>query len=83
MRTTIDLPDSLYRSLKTQAAASGTTLRELVQRLIEQGLRQPPKQMGRRDPIPVIIPSRGGVIPNLTRAEIQRLEDEEDERRLA
>jgi hypothetical protein len=42
MRTTVDLPDDLYRALKARAALSGTTMRELIRRLIEQGLRRSP-----------------------------------------
>ena len=83
MRTTIDIPDTLYRSLKTQAAASGTTLRELIQRLIEQGLRQPPQLSGRRDPPPVILPATGFPIRALSGAELRRLEEEEDEEKYA
>lgn len=30
MRTTIDIPDDLYRELKVQAATRGVTLREII-----------------------------------------------------
>jgi hypothetical protein len=87
MRTTFDLPSDLYRALKTRAALTGVTMRDLVRRLIEQGLRQPspgPHAPGvRRDPPPVIIPPRGTSIPALPRAELQRLEEEEDAARYA
>lgn len=81
MRTTIELPDDLYRTLKARAAMTGVTLRQLVQRLIEQSLRSstlnaPSKKHG---PPPVIIPSRGVPIPALSRADLMRLEEEEDE----
>jgi len=82
VRTTIDLPDDLYRSLKARAALSGTTLRKLIQRLIEQGLRETrghPPATGRREPPPVIIPRRGVPIPAVARAKTRRLEEEEDE----
>lgn len=79
MRTTIDLSDDLHRALKVRAAATGITLRDLVQRLIEQGLRQPSEVTGRADdPLPVIIPARGRPIPAVPRAELARLEEEED-----
>jgi hypothetical protein len=61
MRTTLDLPDPLYRRLKLQAAKEGKTLRELVIRYLEEGLRRggspgprPPPQVleaGRRIPV--------------------------------
>lgn len=83
MRTTIDLPDDLYRTLKARAALNGMSLRELVQRLIEQGLKFPAParrpESGRREPPPVIIPPRGVPIPALSQAELARLEEEEDE----
>lgn len=63
MRTTIDLPDDLYRSLKARAAQSDLSLRELVQGLIEQGLRMgtsaPSPGSMRRGPPPLIIAPRG------------------------
>lgn len=82
MRTTIDLPDNLYRTLKARAGMSGLTLRELVQQLIEQGLRSPrieAPSAGRRAPPPVIIPSCGVAIPALSPEETGRIEEAEDE----
>ena len=38
MRTTIDLPDSLYRTLKARAALEGLPMKDLVRRLVERGL---------------------------------------------
>ncbi len=87
MRTTIDLPDDLYRALKARAALSGVTLRELVRRLIDQGLRHPgggpPAGRSRHGSPPVIIPPRGVPIPAVSRAELARLEEEDDEARHA
>jgi hypothetical protein len=83
MRTTIDLPDELYRALKVRAVLRSTTLRELTRELLEQGLRQPdtaaPPPQGRREPPPVIAPLVGVPIPALTRAELRRLDEEVDE----
>ena len=83
MRTTVDIPDELYRALKARAALSGVTMRDLIRRLVEQGLRQPgmpaDPARGRREPPPVIVPPRGVPIPAVTRAELLRLEEEEDE----
>jgi hypothetical protein len=41
MRTTLDLPDPLLRQLKAKAALEGTTLKELMRRLVERGLQMP------------------------------------------
>jgi hypothetical protein len=50
MRTTIDLPAPLLRSLKLRAALESTTLEQLVQALIERGLQSaPPAPKGRED----------------------------------
>ena len=38
MRTTIDLPDSLYRTLKARSALEGLPMKDLVRRLVERGL---------------------------------------------
>lgn len=38
MRTTLDLPDPLFKHLKTRAALEGRTLRELVIELVQKGL---------------------------------------------
>ena len=38
MRTTIDLPDSLYRMLKARSALEGLPMKDLVRRLVERGL---------------------------------------------
>lgn len=42
MRTSLDVPDPLFRHLKARAALEGTTLRDLVLSLIERGLAAPP-----------------------------------------
>lgn len=83
MRTSIDIPDDLYRNLKARAATKGITLRTLILRLVEIGLRHQDSRRapvsGRSEPPPVIIPPRGETIPALTRAQLRRLEEEEDE----
>jgi hypothetical protein len=42
MRTTLDLPDPLFRTLKAQAALQGRSLKDLVVSYVERGLREPP-----------------------------------------
>lgn len=79
MRTTFELPDELYRTLKTRAAISGVTMRELVQRLIEQGLREPavaPTSRERPDP-PVIVPATGRPI-SINPDDFRHLEEADD-----
>ena len=39
MRTTLDLPDDLFRQVKARAALEGASLKVLLARYIEYGLR--------------------------------------------
>jgi hypothetical protein len=39
MRTTLDLPDSVFRQLKARAALEGLTLKDLIARYVANGLR--------------------------------------------
>ncbi|ETN88393.1 hypothetical protein CSW37_01575 [Thermus scotoductus] len=70
MRTTLDLPDPLYRHLKLQAAKEGKTLRELVIRYLEEGLRRQAQRQPR--PLPKIPPA-GRQIPSWTGTELWEL----------
>ena len=81
MRTTLDLPDDLFRRVKAKAALEGATLKETLARYIESGLRQPAglgRQPSGRSRLPVVRRRGRTVVPNLT-AELQaRLEEAED-----
>jgi hypothetical protein len=87
MRTTIEIPDELYRSLKARAALKGVPVREVVTQLIDQGLRAAPLTAptsdGRREPPPVAIPPRGTPIQALSHSDRVRAEEIEDEARHA
>jgi hypothetical protein len=57
MRTTLDLPDDLFRQVKARAALEGASLKELLTRYIEFGLRQAHSNGGQRpqrSPLPII-----------------------------
>ena len=45
MRTTLELPDLLFRTLKARAALDGTTLKELMLRFVQQGLSETEAQV--------------------------------------
>jgi hypothetical protein len=83
MRTTLDIPDDLYRSLKARAALSGVPMREIVTQLIDLGLRSVPPVAPTRDrrhvPPPVAIPPRGVPIAALSHDDKVRMEEIEDE----
>lgn len=78
MRTTIDLPDSLFRQVKARAALDGLKLKELITLFVEDGLRSgTPAAAGetapRRGTPPVIIPATGERVPLLTNAEVEEI----------
>ena len=90
MRTTIDIPDTLFRTLKTQAAMDGSTLKDLVVHLVERGLAMPTEVPPvKRAPFPALVSSIGKKFPSdprlLTNEGIYELlhgEDDEKARRM-
>lgn len=84
MRTTIDLPDAVFREVKIRAVQQGTTLRALVAKYIEAGLRdhgapQAPEPH-QRAPLPVAIGREPGkpLTGALTNQELEALLEGED-----
>lgn len=80
MRTTLDLPDDLFRQVKARAALRGTTIKALVTRYVESGLREAdpaPFQSRARSRLPVIKRRSGSVIPNLTPERQAKLDEGE------
>lgn len=57
MRTSLDLPDPLFRHLKARAALEGRSLRELVVSLLERGLTAPAPLPPSESPMPTAAPS--------------------------
>jgi plasmid stability protein len=53
MRTTVDIPDPIYRELKSRAAAEGRSVKDLVLRGVESILRDPAKKSVRRLQLPI------------------------------
>ncbi len=82
MRTSIELPDELFRQVKAKAALDGVKMKDLIAHYIEQGLEQDFARKGvavrRRSPLPVARPATGRTLPELSNQEIQRLLDAED-----
>jgi len=84
MRTTLELPDPLFREVKARAAQSGLKLKELLTRYIEAGLKAPEVQSvtprPKRAPLPVLFektPS-ASTTPSLTNAELYAILEKED-----
>ncbi len=77
MRTTLDLPDPLFRSLKARAAMDGTSLKDLVVRLVQAGLAQSTQTAHlKRSPLPVLV---SGPIAAMTNAQLYALLDGPDD----
>lgn len=77
----MDLPDDLFHQAKARAALEGASLKDVLRRYIESGLRQPTPPAGgpaRRSALPVVRGRGKGVIPNLTPELQAPLEEEED-----
>jgi hypothetical protein len=60
MRTTIDIPDGLYRRLKTRAASEGKPAKSLILKGVEQVLNGTPPTTGQKIVVPVIGSKRPG-----------------------
>ena len=72
MRTTIDLPDALFRDLKVAAAHRGVPLKVLIRSAVEAELQRGQKKAAKRVKFPVL-PSREPGTLNLSNAEIEDL----------
>lgn len=61
MRTTIDLPDTLYRQLKARAALEGRPVKVLVGDLLQRGLAasETPAQTGQTRSLPPTVAVSG------------------------
>ena len=80
MRTTIDLPDDLFRTLKVRAGMGGVSFKQVVLELIQNGLhatRVEPPRASRQAPPPVIIPYRGVPIPAVSPQDAAEREESE------
>ena len=54
MRTTVDIPDPVYRRLKTRAASEGSSAKELILRGVEQVLKENRRKSRRRVRLPIV-----------------------------
>lgn len=79
MRTTLDLPDPLFRELKAQSALRGVKLKDFVAELIQSGLARRARCESRpRSTLPVIRKPTGVPHPALSNREIEALLVAED-----
>jgi hypothetical protein len=81
MRTTLDLPDPLFRELKARSALRGVRLKDFVAEIIQTGLAQTAAARAKtrpRSPLPVIRKATGVAHPSLSNREIDALLVAED-----
>jgi hypothetical protein len=62
MRTTVDIPDPVYRRLKTRAASEGSSAKELILRGVELILKKGPRKSRRRVKLPLIRSKQPGTL---------------------
>lgn len=81
MRTTIDLPDPLYRRLKATAALRGASLKQYVTQTLQARLETEvrPKRPGKRVKFPLVRSKHPGTL-HLTNRMIEEILTAEDAR---
>ena len=62
MRTTVDIPDPLYRQLKTKAASEGRSVKELILRGVQAELDQRKEKRSQRIIPPIIKSKKPGTL---------------------
>ena len=63
MRTTVDIPDALYRRLRTRAASEGRSAKALILRGVEHVISAPaPSVPRRRVKLPIVRSKRPGTL---------------------
>ena len=62
VRTTIDIPDALYRQLRTRAAREGRPAKALILEGVEHVLESRPSTPGQRVTLPLVRAKRPGSV---------------------
>jgi hypothetical protein len=62
MRTTVDIPDPLYRELKSKAAREKSSVKQLILRGVEIELRSRPAKRRRRVSFPIVSSKNPGTL---------------------
>ena len=62
MRTTVDIPDPIYRRLKSRAASEGSSVKDLILRGVRQLLKSGPRKGRKRIQLPIIRSKQPGTL---------------------
>jgi plasmid stability protein len=62
MRTTVDIPDAIYRRLKSRAASEGRTTKALILRGVKEVLKTTRRKAGRKVALPIVRSNRPGSV---------------------
>ncbi len=62
MRTTVDIPDPVYRRLKSRAASEGSSAKELILRGVRQVLKEGRRKSRRKVKLPLIRSKQPGTL---------------------
>lgn len=62
MRTTVDIPDPVYRRLKSRAASEGSSAKDLILRGVKQVLKERGRKSRRRIKLPIIRSKNPGTL---------------------
>jgi hypothetical protein len=62
VRTTVDIPDSLYQELKSKAAREKRSVKEIILRGVESEVKSRSKKKRRRVVLPLIRSKRPGTL---------------------
>lgn len=62
MRTTVDIPDPVYRRLKSRAASEGSSAKEVILRAVQSILKESPRKSRKRVRLPLIKSKQPGTL---------------------
>ena len=62
MRTTVDIPDGIYRQLKSRAAREGSSTRALILRGVKEVLKTERQKAGVPVSLPIVRSKRPGAV---------------------
>jgi plasmid stability protein len=62
MRTTVDIPDDLYRQLKSRAARDGSSTRALILKGVKAVLKSEPPRAGGPVSLPIVRSKHPGTV---------------------